>query len=154
LEGLRKFLDTSAGKVAAIVLAVGAVGLMVYMVRASLGPTEAEAASRDRLFICSETGKTFTHEVKVGESMPVHSPHSGKDTGYQAELCYWTADGKPKDTPTPVLLNERMGNPGPTFCPDCKRLVVGHNPGAQAGRRPPPVEAEYQQARKDNRNER
>jgi hypothetical protein len=148
LEGLRKFLKTPVGKLAGIILAAGAVALMVYVVRDTFGQNEAQAASRNRLFICAKTGKTFEYEMKVGDTMPVLSPHSGSNTGYRAELCYWTADGKPKDEPTPVLLNEFANKPGPTFCPDCKRLVVGHNPKATANRRPPPTEKEYQ-SRKD-----
>jgi len=74
--------------------------------------------------------------------MPVLAP-SGKNTGYEAELCYWTKDGKPKETPTPVLLNIYKGIKGPTFCPDCGRLVVGHNPPAMEGAKPPPTKDEY-----------
>jgi hypothetical protein len=145
---VRKFLKTPAGTALGIALALAAFGLMVYVVRGTFGESEAQAMSRDRLFICAKTGKTFTYELKVGDTMPVRSPYSGENTGYRAELCYWTADGKPKAEPTPVLLNELTGKPGPTFCPDCKRLVVGHNPKATSDRRPPPTEKEYQ-SRKD-----
>ncbi|MBX3395120.1 MAG: hypothetical protein KF841_07095 [Phycisphaerae bacterium] len=80
------------------------------------------------MYICSETGKTFAHVRRSGEPSPVLSPFSKKNTGYPAEKCYWTKDGKIKDTPTYVLLNEQAGKPGPTKCPDCGRLVVPHNP--------------------------
>lgn len=80
------------------------------------------------MYICSETGKTFAHVRKSGEPSPVLSPHSKKNTGYPAEKCYWTKDGKIKDAPTYVLLNQHTGKPGPTICPDCGRLVVPHNP--------------------------
>ena len=69
--------------------------------------------------------------------------NSGKKTGVPAEACYWTADGGTKKNPTWVLLNELAGKPGPTFCPDCNRLVVGHNPapgpagGAAIAKLPP-----------------
>lgn len=74
---------------------------------------------------------------------PVKCPDTGKETGYEAELCYWTKDGHPKDEPIPVLLNKYKGDPGPTFCPDCGRLVVYHNPLAVEGHTPPPTEEEY-----------
>ena len=70
---------------------------------------------------------------------PVKSPHSGKETGYEPERCYWTADGKPKPEPTYVLLNAAVGKPGPTFCQDCKRLVVGLNPPAGVTTRSPVI---------------
>lgn len=85
------------------------------------------------MYICAETGKTFPHVRKSGEQSPVLSPHSGKNTGYMAEKCYWTKDGKIKDTPTYVLLNEATGKPGPTWCPDCDREVIPHNPRPKRG---------------------
>jgi hypothetical protein len=83
--------------------------------------------------MCSETGMTFEYTVHEGDQWPVLSPFSKKKTGYPAECCYWTKDGKRKATPTYVILNEDIGKPGDTFCPDCGRLVIGHNP-------PPPPE--------------
>src|SRR5947207_2814894 len=65
-----------------------------------------QLSSRSSQFVCSETGKAFNYELKEGDSIPVRSPFSGKNTGYPAELCYWTKDGTMKETPTPVLLNE------------------------------------------------
>ena len=77
-------------------------------------------------------------------TMPVLSPFSGKNTGYPAELCYWTKDGSIKTDPTPVLLNTYIGDNSPTFCPDCGRLVVGHNPRAVAGAHAPPTKQEWE----------
>jgi hypothetical protein len=99
--------------------------------------------SRNRWFICTGTGKAFRKKLEPGMTFPVESPHSGKATGVQAELCYWTKDGKAKEDPTPVLLNERAGKSGPTFCVDCGRLVVGNNPLPLTGAKPPPTQAEY-----------
>jgi hypothetical protein len=96
--------------------------------------------------VCAQTGKAFTVELKDGLSIPVRSPYSGQQTGYPAELCYWTKDGKPKDEPTAVLLNSWVGKRGPTFCPDCGRLVVGRNPEPAPDRKPPPTREEYQSA--------
>ena len=139
----RNFMDSPAGKATAgVVLVVAAVA--VYLsVRANFGSSSAGAMSRDRIFICSETKKPFEYTLKVGDQIPVKSPHSGKNTGYPAELCYWTKDGKVKDDPTPVLLKSHLGERGPTFCPDCGRLVVGHNPRPNSGDKPPPTQADY-----------
>lgn len=95
------------------------------------------------MYICTETGKTFLHRNQVGESLPIHSPFSGKDTGVPAEPCYWTKDGGTKSEPTWVLVNEFIHKPGPTFCPDCGRLVIGHNPHPGPGVRPPPTREEW-----------
>lgn len=109
----------------------------------NLGGSEAAQISAERVFMCAETGKPFELELEAGMKIPTHSPHSGKDTGYPAELCYWTADGKTKSEPTAVLLNSVTGKSGPTFCRDCSRLVVGHNPSPEPGMSPPPKESEY-----------
>jgi hypothetical protein len=87
--------------------------------------------------------------LKVGDQIPVKSPHSGKSTGYPAELCYWTKDGVIKSEPTAVLLRSHLGERSPTFCPDCGRLVVGHNPRPSQGDKPPPTQAEYKPRRGD-----
>jgi hypothetical protein len=101
------------------------------------------AASRERLYICSETGKAFAGELQPGGSNVLRSPFSGRNTGYLAELCFWTKDGSAKAEPTPVLLNSWIGKDGPTFCPDCGRLVVVHNPRPVPGIKPPPVRKDY-----------
>ena len=79
-------------------------------------------------FVCTETHKHFEYAMKLGEKWPVPSPYSGKNSGYPAERCYWTRDGKRKSEPTYIILNQNLGKPGDTICPDCGRLVVGHNP--------------------------
>jgi hypothetical protein len=154
LETLRRLLNTPAGRAAGVALSLAFVAAAVFALRGTLADGDAVAASRDRLFICAKTGKTFEHQLRPGDRVPVESPHSGERTGYQAELCYWTAAGPAKDEPTPVLLNEFAGRSGATFCPDCNRLVVGHNPRPDSGRTAPPTQTEYAQARKDTRNER
>jgi hypothetical protein len=139
---LQNTLDRGTGKVATIVMAVGVIGVALYIVKNSFF-SSAVAAERDRIFIDSQTGKAFNHELKLGESIPVDAP-SGNKSGYPAEMCYWTKDGQPKSDPTAVLLNTWIGKPEPTFCPDCGRLVVAHNPMAMPGMRPPPTQQEYQ----------
>ncbi len=127
---------------------IGLLGLLVviWTIKGTFGESDAAAISADRIYIDSATLKPFEHVLKIGETIPVKAP-SGGMTGYPAELCYWTRDGKVKDKPTPVLLNQDVGKPGPTFCPDCGRLVVGHNPRAEPGMRPPPTEEEYDRRR-------
>lgn len=143
MNGIIEFLKSPKGRPVAIVFGLLAAVAAVYMVWSSIGPNEAVASSTDRIFICSETGKTFRRTLAIGDTVPVPSPHSGKNTGYEPELCYWTKDGKVKEDPTYVLLNQTAGRPGPTFCPDCSRLVVGLNPPAAPGMTPPPTKAEF-----------
>ena len=148
IEKLREFLQTSAGK--GIATALVAIGLIVVVVsaRSALGPSEAAHLSRGRVFMDAETGKPFNYTVKVGDKFPIEAP-SGKKSGWPAELCYWTKDGKPKREPTYVLLNENAvpRKSGPTFCPDCGRLVTPQNAPASAGLPPPPTQAEYKPER-------
>jgi hypothetical protein len=136
------FLEKPAAKTIAIVLCVGAIATAGYIVKNSLMPSTV-SRERHRIFIDSTNGKSFEHDLQKGEGIPVEAP-SGGNTGYPAELCYWTKDGQAKTDPTPVLLNSWIGKPGPTFCPDCGRLVVPNNPPATPGRRPPPTEEEYE----------
>jgi len=140
--GFREFLKTKAGRMAAFAGAVLALIIFAYAMYGFFGPNEAEAVSATRTFVDASTGKPFKVTLEVGMPIPCKAP-SGNMTGYPAELCYWTKDGKIKDSPTAVLLNETVGKTGPTFCPDCGRLVIGHNPQPKPGKNPPPTEAEY-----------
>jgi hypothetical protein len=142
---LTNVLEKPAGKAAAIMLCVVAIAASGYELKNSL-MSSAVSQERERIFIDSTNGKPFNHYLEKGESIPVDAPSGGK-TGYPAELCYWTKDGQPKTDPTPVLLNMWIGKPGPTFCPDCGRLVVPNNPIALPGRRPPPTQEEYNRYR-------
>jgi hypothetical protein len=147
VDKIREFLKSPAGRVTAIVLILVGLGALFFSLRGFFGRSEAASLTSERTFICAETGKPFEHKLVRGERIPVESPYSGKDTGYPAELCYWTADGHVADKPTAVLLNEYAGVKGPTFCKVCGRLVVPHNPYPQAGMTPPPTQAEYQTSR-------
>lgn len=103
-----------------------AAGYLTYHTLTTAPIPDPEPLSKT--FVCSETGKPFEYSISVGEKWPVPSPYTGRKTGYPAEACYWTKDGKRKSEPTYVILNEYLGKPGDTICPDCGRLVVGHNP--------------------------
>jgi hypothetical protein len=96
------------------------------------GRTPSEVAS-ERMFIDAETGQVFEHTVVAGEIEPIKAP-SGKNTGYEAEKCYWAKDAngkwKAKLKPTYVLLKIAT-NPKSrekTYCPDCGHEVRPHNP--------------------------
>ncbi len=128
-------LSTPVKVILALAL-IGVVALAGYMIkdfREDGTPDEAHYT----MFICSETHKTFRHRNELGETLPILSPYSNKKTAYPAEACYWTADGKIKTEPTWVLLNDNLDDHRPTACPDCGRLVVGHNPQPGPGSRPP-----------------
>jgi hypothetical protein len=151
VNAIRKYLQTKGGRIAGVVATVVALGVMLYVLKDVLGANAATAASRDRVFICSKTGKTFGHSIKLGESLPVESPYTGEKTGYPAEACYWTADGGTKTEPTYVLLNDYAGKSGPTFCPDCGRLVTPLNQAPQPGSKPPPTRDQIKTASKERR---
>ena len=141
-KGVRDFLSGTTGKAIGIAGAVVALVAAVVMARNSFGPPAETRNANDRVFVCSETGKTFNYTIKRGDRFPVKSPHSGKNTGYEAEKCFWTADGKIKEKPTYVLLNDYVDKPGPTYCPDCGRLVIRFNPPPTTDAVPPPTQAE------------
>jgi hypothetical protein len=141
MEQLQKWLQTTSGKAATVLLSLALIGLVVWMFMRALG-TDTPGDPNNVTYVCSETGKAFKHRNVVGEEMPILSPYSGRNTGYPAESCYWTADGHVKTEPTWVILNQVLGKTGPTFCPDCGRLVIGHNPPAVDGAKPPPTQQE------------
>jgi hypothetical protein len=147
MENIREFLRSPAGRITGMVLILVGVGALFLSLRGFFGRSEAASIASERTYICAETGKPFNHKLVRGERIPVESPHSGKPTGYPAELCYWTADGHIASKPTAVLLNKYAGIEGPTFCKVCGRLVVPHNPMAREGMTPPPTQAEYEGSR-------
>jgi hypothetical protein len=125
------------------ILAVVAVVAAAKFAMSSLGTPHALDAAETQIFVDSETGQSFTAKLTVGMTFPVKSPFTGRQTGFPAELCYWTKDGQIKTDPTPVALNSYLGKSGPTFCPDCGRLVVPHNPMPRPGAHPPPTLEQY-----------
>ena len=141
-DKLQQFLRSRAGAISALVLLAAVATFAAIRLAGALGTSQAGALSRDRLFVCSETGKSFRHQIEAGDTIPVRSPYSGENTGFEAEKCYWTVDGQIKQEPTAVLLNEYVGKPGPTVCPDCGRLVVRWNPRPRPEQTPPPTAAQ------------
>jgi len=141
--GLRGVINSGAGKAAAGAVAVISIAAAAWAIHRVFGRSDAAVASQDRVFICTQTGRIFRHRLGMSDTLPIRSPHSGKPTGYPAELCYWTADGHVKRDPTALLLNSYRGDAEPTFCPDCGRLVVRHNPYAAADAKPPPTRQEH-----------
>jgi hypothetical protein len=143
MESLRRLFSSTGGKIASLILILIGVVCVYLSIKSNLGPNDGALLARSRMFVCSQTGKSFQHDLSDGEVFPVKSPFSGTNTGYPGEACYWTKEGTPKDEPDWVLLNSWTNTPGPTFCPYCGRLVVPHNPVPRAGSRPPPTQAEY-----------
>ena len=145
MAGLREFFNSPTGKATAIIVCIVALVVGFLSLRKNIGRSEAAILSTDRVYIDVENGKVFNHTIQMGETLPVKSPFTGKNTGYEAERCYWTKDGKTKNDPTYVLLNSRKpGGQEPTFCPDCGRLVVPLNPPASTMAPPPPTKEEYE----------
>ena len=139
----RSWLRRPRGRTFIAVASIGCVASSAWTLIHHLGPSPAIAASTRGQYICSETRKSFVLTIEPGMTLPVLSHHSGKRTGYPAELCYWTADGQVRKEPIPVLLNSYLGQRGPTFCPDCGRLVRARNPQPVPGS-PPPTREQYQ----------
>jgi hypothetical protein len=141
MEQLQKWLESTSGKVAGVILSIAVIGICLAVVRSSFR-SETPDTALSATYIDTATGKPFVHFIKEGEVPPILAP-SGQNTGVQAEPCFWTASGDVKTDPTWVALNDSIGKSGPTFCPDCGRLVVGHNPQPVPGMKPPPTEQEY-----------
>ena len=137
------FFYTPLGKTILAVVIVGALGAAAWQVRGFFGSSSTAHDFNTRWMVCTETGRAYQVDLAAVRELPAPSPFSGKNTGQPAELCYWTADGHSKKDPTPVLLNKYRGLAEPTFCPDCGRLVVERNPGADPGSTPPPTREEY-----------
>jgi hypothetical protein len=135
------WLKTPVGKVVAVLLCLAAAGVAAAEIRAYLhGDTPGDPNTA--MYVDADSGKAFPHKMTVGEMIPVISPLSGKQTGYPGVPCYWTASGEIKKDPTWVLMNSWVGKLGPTFCPDCGRLVNPLLPRPSPGDKPPPTRDE------------
>src|SRR6185369_5506797 len=98
-ERARQFLAGSNGLIVAAAIGMIALLAIIWSVKSNFGESEGAALSRERIYIDAKTLKSFKHDLKIGESIPVDAPSGGK-TGFPAELCYWTKDGKTKEKPT------------------------------------------------------
>jgi hypothetical protein len=150
--GLREFLKTKGGRTVGVIGACVALLIAAYAVWSALGPSDIQDATNARYFvdISTQPPKAFKASLEPGVKIPIKGP-SGKETAYPAELCYWTKEGGIKKDPTYVVTNVMIGKEGPTFCPDCGRLVVAHNPPPVAGMKPPPTKQEYESRRGNRR---
>lgn len=141
---LQKLRHGPGGVVMAAVLVVLAGACFYYFVISGEGQSSIAADAGHRVFIDTD-GKLFDHDFVIGEfPANITNPATGKH-GFPAEWCWWTKDGKIRSEPYPVMLNEHVGKPGPTYCPDCGRLVVLHNPSPKApgaSQAPPPTAAD------------
>jgi hypothetical protein len=141
-SSMMRWFETNPLRKIGLLLLVAVAGFAAFYSLHTFG-NDGIDATRYRVYIDAETRKVFTVELKIGMTGPVLSPDTGKPTAYKAEACYWNADGTTKSTPTYVLLNGYVGKPGPTFCPDCGRLVVPNNRRPN-GQSPPPTKDEYE----------
>jgi len=137
LEGIKdqvaaaKHGDKTARKnfIAVAVCLLSLVAVTVVMILTFRGGDSAASVSEQRTVIDAETGELFENfRIPEGKAFPYDNPKTGKAKLFPAEACFWTKDGKIKDKPTWVLLNEHAGKPGQTVCPDCGHPVKQHNP--------------------------
>ena len=138
----RDFLEKPAGKVVAGLLVIAGLIAAYYTVRDTFG---GSASANDRVFVCSETLKSFHYTIKEGDTIPVESPFTCRKTGYPPEVCLWSKDGSIRQEPYYVLLNSTLGKRGLTFCPDCGRLVIANNPSPNMASKAPPTQAQLMQ---------
>jgi hypothetical protein len=106
--------------------------------------SDALAADSSLVWFMDADGNAYQQRLELGQA-EFKNPKTGKQA-FKAELCYWTKDGKKKTGGTKVLMNRYKGLEGPTFCPDCGRLVVDRNPVPIEGLevKVPPTKAEYE----------
>jgi hypothetical protein len=128
------------------------VGAIVALVLAAIifiwqtgGGADPRGESEKLTVICSETGEVMKITLREGDKGPFVNPKTTRRTLFPAERCFWTRDGKAKLEPTQVLLNEYVGKPGETLCPDCGRPVRPRNPL-------PPAELMEEAAKTGRRN--
>ena len=144
LDALQDFSHTTLGRLATAVFVVLALLAMGWSAMRNFGPNSAQRYSDAPLFIDSVTGKAFNYQLKIGDTIPVLSPFTGKHTGYPASFSYWSKDGSILKQPEPVLLNSWIGKAGPTFAPLSGRLVTANEKPPRPGSKPPPTKKQYE----------
>src|SRR5438105_1513077 len=102
-NSLRSFFEGPAGKATGIGLAIIGIVAIAQSIRSNLGASDAARLSQSRHYVDAVTGKDFEAPVIPGTTDPVKAP-SGGNTGYPAEECWWTRDGKIRSSPYYVLL--------------------------------------------------
>ena len=118
----------SLGAIALALASILLLGYVGWSVFSSVRNSPTASANLVSL-MDSESGEVIDQfSIPRGETFPYANPKTGKRTLYPVETCFWTKDGKAKFPPTYVILNERLGKPGPTTCPDCGRRVTVYNP--------------------------
>lgn len=146
----RRFLESPLGFAT---IGVAALAVLVLVVVFVWRAVNVDDPTTSRMFMDAGTSPPtpFRAALTVGMAVPIKAP-SGGNTGFPAETCFWTKDGQTKTDPTYVLVNQAAGRPGPTFCPDCGRLVTVHNPAPDGKRPPPPTQAEYLARHKNDKS--
>jgi len=147
MQALREFLASPTGRIVGGVFLVACIGMAVYSAYSTVSADAATLMSTQRMYMDSKTGQPFPHTLTAGDATPIDAPSGGK-TGYPAEACFWTKDGKIKTDPTWVLLEEyTKAATTPTFCPDCTHRVVGLNPQPGLDDKPPQTKEQYEARR-------
>lgn len=133
---MAKIPQAAKSALAVIALLAGCAGLYFFVFGNNAGADLAADVNNPEFI--DEDGNVFRHKVDVGTDGTTIKGPSGKQ-GYPVEYCWWTKDGKIRETGFPVLLEEWKGKPGPTWCPDCNRQVRPNNPRPQSpsDRQPP-----------------
>jgi hypothetical protein len=116
--------------IAAVVMVALAAGIAYFTLGDALA---TPGGNTDRIDVVDASDPNNLVQIRgfrapSGSMPPFNSPSTGKPMVFPAERCYWTKDGKGKLEPTLVLLNEFIGKPGPTNCPDCGREVYPRFP--------------------------
>jgi hypothetical protein len=145
LNRFQEWLHTAVGRITVVGVLIIALADTGWSMMRYFGPNAAQQYSNAPLFIDSVTGKTFHYQLKIGDTIPVLSPFTGRNTGYPAAFSYWSKSGRILAHPEPVLLNTWLGKRGPTFAPLSGRLVVADEKPPRPGSTPPPTKAQYEQ---------
>jgi predicted RNA-binding Zn-ribbon protein involved in translation (DUF1610 family) len=121
-----------------IIVAVVALAVAGGIMYSTFSGKSAVSVAQERAYKCVEPncGHIFEHTLQIGDMEPFACPKCGKSSGWKAEACYWAKDKdasgnwKAKLEPTLVVVKKRVDpeTSDRTYCPDCGREVVGHNP--------------------------